>query len=74
MAVYENRHVYLTGGMDYANDKVSIYDAVMDQWNDAAPLKRGREYHASVCQGQHVYVFGGQQNDGSIETAHVGLG
>ena len=37
----------------------------------APEMNEGRENHGSVCLGEYVYVFGGQENAGAVESLHV---
>ena len=66
LAVYQNKAVFKTGGLDKAKDSikksVEIYCIDRDQWQcDKVPeLNHGRCMHSSCTLGDRLYVFGGK--------------
>ena len=74
VALYRNESVYLTGGEGCSSRYVSILSIRCNEWQNAPKMKKGRCQHASLCLGNHVYVFGGKENRGSIESLKIGLG
>ena len=42
--------------------QVELYHVKQDKWQELAPLKFSRSYHASTCFNEaFIYVFGGQR-------------
>ena len=63
--------VILSGGLENAGKKVSIYDLELMKWQDAPPLNSGRSGHASCALGSRVYVFRGRSKLPQIEYLDV---
>lgn len=73
ICLHEKKDVYLTGGRDLAGRKVSIYKWHEREWTSAPDLNHPRYLHASCSLGSSVYVFGGANVQGSIESLQVGV-
>lgn len=71
VAVMQESKVILSGGLQDAGKKVSIYDLVLKVWKDAPPLNSGRSGHASCALGSRVYAFRGRSKLPQIEYLDV---
>jgi hypothetical protein len=54
------KHIYITGGSHYTNDKVVRYSIDDNEWEDYEPMPCGRWKHVSVVVRGELYVIGGQ--------------
>ena len=76
IADYKGHRVYLSGGdakkMLDEETEVDYFDLRSLQWHSASKLNEGRRFHSSVCLGEHIYVFGGWMNPGTVESLYVG--
>lgn len=66
--------VYFTGGFEKAAQSVDFFDIEKNKWHKASPLNQGRRAHGSISLGRHIYVFGGQQDPGTVESLLVSEG
>ena len=73
LANYKNEHVYVTGGAAKDNtakwmpqNSTAIYNVKKDIWADGPSFNVARNAHSSCIVGSKVYIFGGEDVDGSI--------
>jgi hypothetical protein len=62
------KHIYITGGSHYTNDKVVRYSIDDNEWEDYEPMPCGRWKHVSVVVRGELYVIGGQGRREDHET------
>ena len=67
LANYQDMRVYVTGGFEESAKRVDFFDIENNKWHKASPLNHGRRAHGSIGLGRHIYVFGGQQDAGTVE-------
>lgn len=53
-----NELLYVTGGED-AWCKTQVYNPVLAEWKEVAPMKTGRAAHCAVVHQKHIYVVAG---------------
>ena len=73
LANYRNASVFVTGGAAKDNtskwipqNSTAIYDIKKDIWTDGPPFNVARNAHSSCLIGSKVFIFGGEDIDGSI--------
>ena len=77
IANYKNRLIYLTGGMTnklVRVDAVHVFDVIKFGWVTAPKMTKARWRHSSCSLGEYIYVFGGLDSNGAIESLEVKVG
>ena len=69
--LYRNQQVFITGGLYKEFRSVFAYDIHEQIWSEGPMLNHQRFAHSSCTQGTRAYVFGGMNNQGSIESIDV---
>ena len=69
--MYLEQRIYLTGGLLEAQKSVSYYNIAGNRWEDAPDMNEGRHNHSSCVNGDRIFVLGGENNNGSVETYQI---
>ncbi|KAL9979241.1 hypothetical protein ACROYT_G016873, partial [Oculina patagonica] len=57
-----NEMLFVTGG-EYNLNRALIYNPVLDEWKEVAPMKTGRAGHCSVVLQKQIYVIAGHNSN-----------
>jgi N-acetylneuraminic acid mutarotase len=61
-----NSRIYVIGGGETAEDRVTMYDPDEDEWStNLAPLPRPVTRASSIVANNKIYVFGGEDASGN---------
>ena len=68
-ACYRREIIYTTGGRGrMGSNAVAKYDITLDNWSIHSVLKVPRQCHASCILGDTLYVIGGENKTGSLNS------
>ena len=63
VTTFNQRFLFVTGGIGLNN--VDYYDTAVNQWTHAPAMMAERSSHSSCCLKGKLYVFGGEDRDGT---------
>lgn len=68
--------IYVPGGLAADGEPTTIveaFDLANESWEQVAPLPRPRSAYALAVHGEQLYLFGGRDADGYVNTTYVYL-
>nr|WP_245157032.1 kelch repeat-containing protein [Anaerovorax sp. IOR16] len=72
-----NEKIYVFGGDTTINgvggieNKVEIYDIATKKWTQGKPMPTARSYAAAVTIGSKIFVMGGRNDEGLLDTVEI---